>query len=186
MVMRTGNKFVVLERVIPEEAIDRALRLLNLEVVNWGLTKEQFDEWHQTKSWFPTLRHFEQITSLADYIPDEYKIGTMAEPQILLHYPDEAEEWDIKPHQDEEPPWAVNQHYSKIIGVALTENTPEMGGLSIWDSDEPTEGEELPVNLQPGDVVVFEPDAWHKSGLNRTGKIRYMIYFRYLVDDDDV
>lgn len=43
-------------------------------------------------------------------------------------------------------------------------------------------GEEdpIPIEIDPGDAVMMEPDVLHTGGLNRTGAVRYGLYFRWL------
>jgi ectoine hydroxylase-related dioxygenase (phytanoyl-CoA dioxygenase family) len=59
----------------------------------------------------------------------------------------------------------------------LSPNRRTNGGLVVWplDGSEPQQ-----VELEPGDVVVMDPDLPHTSGLNREGAIRYAVYFRFL------
>lgn len=175
--------FTVIHRALPLEVVDRANRLLHLEIVNWGLSKEQFDEWHYSKTWFPTLRNRAEILNLAEYIPERFRQGQICEPQILFHFPDEAEKWDLHPHLDQEPPWAEGRSYTYICGVALSPNYSKNGGLMAWPfsgTDQEPSGDPISTSLQKGDIIVFHPKLWHSGGLNRTGEVRRMVYFRYL------
>jgi ectoine hydroxylase-related dioxygenase (phytanoyl-CoA dioxygenase family) len=36
------------------------------------------------------------------------------------------------------------------------------------------------VELDPGDAVAMTPDLEHSGGINRTGSLRYGVYFRWL------
>lgn len=173
--------FAVMSRFVPSTIIDAAKRLLNLEIVEWGLPVDQIREWHQNKTWFPTLRFAEEIMALSRFVPKElYGTGELCEPQILCHYPDHATEWDFEFHLDQEPSWAEGRKYSLIAGVALTPNTSQNGGLVV----RPPFGYGLvsgdPVELDAGDIIVFKPQLWHRSGLNKTGDVRMMVYFRWL------
>ena len=38
----------------------------------------------------------------------------------------------------------------------------------------------MAVELDPGDAVMMSPAVWHSGGINRTGSIRYGVYFRWL------
>jgi len=40
----------------------------------------------------------------------------------------------------------------------------------------------MPVELEPTDAVLLSPDLRHSGGLNRTGSLRYGVYFRWLRD----
>lgn len=157
-------------------------RMFLMEIVNWGLPKEQFDEFHYAKAWFPTLR--QHVTYLADFVPAGFKTGEICEPQILLHFPDAAEEYEIHPHKDQEPEWANGRRYRTIAGVALSTNDEHNGGLVSWGKGEEPERSSRfdQIVLDPGDLIVFDPKLWHSSGLNRTGDIRMMVYFRWLED----
>jgi ectoine hydroxylase-related dioxygenase (phytanoyl-CoA dioxygenase family) len=179
------DSYVMELGVVSNEVITNAMRLLHLEIVNWGLTKEQIDEWHNNKCWFPTLRYHPAILALIDAVPNEYKVGQMCEPQILFHFPDTADEWDFEMHQDKEPEWANGRKYTSIVGVALTPNNEENGGLVVRTVDEGEFGEDFPTEpMEPGDIIVFDPLLWHRGGLNRTGQIRAMVYFRFLEEEN--
>lgn len=172
--------FAALPGMVPQEAIERALRLLLLEIVKWGLPKEQIQEWHNNKTWFPTLRQHEDIVSLAQYIPEEFRQGEMCEPQILLHFPDENLEYELHPHLDQEPPWADGRKYKTICGVALSRNDDTNGGFIAWHQGFRDMWEQQHVNLDAGDILVFDPNLHHSGGLNSSGSIRAIVYFRYL------
>lgn len=173
--------YSVIENAVNPAAIELAKRLLNLEIVNWGLTKEQFDEWHQNKTWFPTLREHDVIKRLARFIPKElYGDAELCEPQILCHYPDEAVDWPVEYHLDQEPEWADGRTYVLIAGVALTDNTEQNGGLRVLPPFASPDHFGDPVELKAGDIVVFQPTLWHRSSLNRSGNVRMMVYFRWL------
>jgi hypothetical protein len=184
MITNYDSGYCIIRGAVPSDEVLAMSRMLLLEIVNWGLTKEQFAEYHQTKAWFPTLRP--HVAHLADYIPSGFKTGEMCEPQILLHFPDEATEYEIHPHLDEEPEWANGRKYRTIAGVALTASDELNGGLVSWGKeDEPVKMSAYDsIVLDPGDVIIFDPKLWHSSCLNRTGEIRMMVYFRWLDSPD--
>jgi ectoine hydroxylase-related dioxygenase (phytanoyl-CoA dioxygenase family) len=172
--------YIVLPRIVPHVLVDKALRRLNLEIVKRGLSEEKIHEWHHIKCWFPHLRYEPEILALADVLPAELTSGKMCEPQILMHFPDEAEEWPIHPHIDEPPAWANGRGYMSILGVSLSNGIERNGGLVVWPFNRPDHTTN--VSLAPGDVVAMHPDLAHAGGLNRSGTIRTVIYFRYLSD----
>ena len=77
----------------------------------------------------------------------------------------------------EEPDWAAGRRYVRIVGVALSDWTRENGGLIVKTEQGPE-----PVELAAGDAVMMDPDLEHSGGVNRTGAIRYGVYFRFLED----
>jgi hypothetical protein len=172
--------YQILEDIVPTNVTEDMRRLFLLEIVNWGLPKNQFDDWHNTKAWFPTLR--DHVEHLVDYVPSSMRDGTLCEPQILLHFPDENLDYELSPHRDQEPEWANDRKYSAIAGVALTDQTEFNGGLIAWGKgDKPcSRYNSTSLYLCEGDIIVFDPDLWHSGGLNATGDIRMMVYFRWL------
>ncbi len=169
--------FVVLNAAVPQHAAERALRCLHLDLLRRGLTATQIADWHAAKCWFPHLRWEPAILALLDHLPQALREGTLCEPQILLHLPDEAEEWPTEPHTDQPPPWADGRAYCSIVGVALSPARAANGGLIVW----PFHGDgPVPVELATGDAVVMHPRIGHSGGLNREGMIRYCVYFRFL------
>jgi len=167
----------VLRGAVPLDAVDRVLRHLHLDVVRRGLPQEWLSGWLWNAHWFPHLRWDAEILALLDSLPADLKDGELCDPQILLQMPDEAETVELEPHVDQEPEWANGRRYRRILGVALTRNGPENGGLTVWPLDA---GPPRQVELDPGDVLVMHPRLPHASGLNRTGAIRYAVYFRFL------
>jgi hypothetical protein len=173
----TARGYEILPRVVPPEALDRALRHVHLDVVRRGLPQEWLSEWLWSGHWFPHLKWDDEVVALLDHLPPELRTGELCDPQILLQMPDEAPEVDLEPHVDRVPDWANGRPYSRIVGVALTRNSAENGGLHVW----PLDGSRpVPIELEPGDVLAMDPTLPHSSGLNRTGGIRYAAYFRFL------
>src|SRR5215212_8543188 len=97
--------YAVLRGVVPDDAVESMLRRVHLEVLHAGLTAEQIADYHRTKVWFPHLRWEPEVLALLEHLPSELRQGTVCEPQILLHLPDEADEFPLEPHVDELPPW---------------------------------------------------------------------------------
>jgi hypothetical protein len=101
--------------------------------------------------------------------------------QLVLRFPDEAEDWPLTPHVDHLPEWAGTRSYEMIFGVALSRARASDGCLTVWGGSHRGEGGALKlVELAPGDVVVLHPNVGHSSTLNRGGQIRYAVYFRLL------
>ena len=169
--------YEVLRGVVPPEAVDRTLRHLHLDLVRNGAPADTLGGWIWAAHWFPHLKWDDEVVGLLEHVPEELRSGELCDPQILLQPPDSAEEVELTPHVDQEPPWADGRPYLRILGVALSPNRRSNGGLVVW----PLDGSEpAAVELEPGDVVVMDPNLPHTSGLNREGAIRYAAYFRFL------
>jgi hypothetical protein len=173
----SARGYEVIRGTVPQDAVDRLLRHVHLDVVKRGLPQEWLSEWLWNAHWFPHLRWDDEVTALLEHLPPELRDGELCDPQILLQMPDEATELELESHVDREPDWANGRRYVRIVGVALSPSRPENGGLTVW----PLDGSEpRPVALETGDVLVMDPALPHASGLNRTGSIRYAVYFRFL------
>lgn len=162
--------------VVPEELVDAALRLLHLDLITRGASAEELGAWLWAVHWFPHLRDDPRITALAQALPAAWRTGEICEPQILLQFPHSGPEPEITFHLDHEPDWAQGRRYERIVGIALSRWDRENGGLLIRRDGRPP----LAVELDPGDAVMMKPDVWHSAGINRTGSIRYAVYFRWL------
>ena len=167
--------FAVARGVVPRPLVDDALRVLHLDLLGRGASPSELGEWLWGMHWFPHLNYHEAILALADAVPDEWQAGERADPQILLQFPHVGPEPEITFHTDQEPEWAQGRRYLRIVGVALSTWTTENGGLLV-----DVGGEAMPVELEPGDAVMMTPDLPHSGGVNRTGEIRYGVYFRWL------
>jgi len=163
--------------MVPPETVDRALRHLHLHIVRYGVAQERLSEFLWNAHWFPELKWDDEIAALAEHLPAELRDGELCDPQILLQFPDEAADVELASHVDQEPEWAEGRRYLRIVGVALSPNVAANGGLTVWPLDG---GKQEPVELDAGDVLVMDPRLPHASGLNRTGGIRYAVYFRFL------
>jgi ectoine hydroxylase-related dioxygenase (phytanoyl-CoA dioxygenase family) len=62
--------------------------------------------------------------------------------------------------------------------VPLSPWRRENGGLLVE-----VDGAPVAVELDPTDVVLLRPDLRHSGGVNRTGSLRYGVYFRWLQDE---
>jgi hypothetical protein len=171
--------YAVLRGAVPQPAVDAALRRIHLDLLHNGLSAEQIAEYHEVKVWFPHLRWEPEIVALLETIPPALRTGELCDPQILLHLPDEAAEWPLEPHTDRTPPWAGERRYRLVVGVALTPGHDANGGLVVWPFDG---AGPVAVPLEPGDAVAMHPDLGHSGTLNRSGSIRYAVYFRFLAD----
>jgi hypothetical protein len=171
--------FEVARGAIPDERVQAVLRLLHADMLRRGIAAEELSEWLWGMHWFPHLRFHDEISALGDALPARWQAGTRCEPQILLQFPHVGhEEPAITFHLDEEPEWAQGRRYARIVGVALSPWRTENGGLLVQ-----TERGAEAIELAPGDAVMMTPDLPHSGGVNRTGTIRYGVYFRYLEDE---
>jgi hypothetical protein len=181
--LSSGPGFVVWRRIIPPDLIEQALRVLNLEIVRNGPTPEEIVRCARS-TFFPHLRWEPGILALRGPVddllrprPDEQ----WADSQLLLRFPDEAEEWPLTPHVDEAPPWADGRPYRAVVGVPLSPSRASDGCLIVWPGSHVARpGDPLPLELEPGDVVAMHPELQHTGTLNRGGNIRYVAYFRLL------
>ena len=165
--------------VIPGQRVDDALRLLHLDLLERGALAEELSEWLWGMHWFPHLKERREILALAEALPEEWRTGRICEPQILLQFPHVGPEPEISFHVDQEPAWAGERTYLRIVGVPLSPWRGDNGGLLVKTDDGPA-----PVEADPGDVIVMTPDLPHSGGVNRTGRLRYGVYFRFLADED--
>jgi hypothetical protein len=171
--------YEVVRGAVPCERVDAALRLLHADMLRRGIDAKELGEWLWAMHWFPHLRFEDEISALGEALPPRWQEGTRCEPQILLQFPHVGEtEPDISFHVDQEPEWAQGRRYVRIVGIALSDWTTDNGGLVVQ-----TEQGVEPVELAAGDAVMMTPDLPHSGGVNRTGQIRYGVYFRFLEDD---
>lgn len=171
--------FEVAREAVPRERVDAALRLLHRDMMERGIDAKELSEWLWGMHWFPHLRFREEISALSEALPSHWRAGTRCEPQILLQFPHVGdEEPPVSFHLDEEPDWADGRRYLRIVGVALSPWTRANGGLIVQ-----TEHGVEPVELAPGDAVMLTPDLPHSGGVNRSGEIRYGVYFRFLEEE---
>lgn len=164
--------------VIPRDRVDDALRLLHGDLLERGASAAELGEWLWGMHWFPHLKHHTAILALEQALPAAWRAGELADPQILLQFPHDPAhpEPEISFHLDQEPEWAGDRRYLRIVGVPLSSWSAGNGGLLVRGDD----GAPVPVELQPGDAVMLPPDLPHSGGINRTGQIRYGVYFRWL------
>jgi hypothetical protein len=165
----------VARAVVPPERVDGALRLIHTDLLERGSSATELSEWLWAMHWFPHLRHRPEMLALADTLPQQWRQGTMCDPQILLQFPHVGPDPEITFHVDQEPNWAEGRRYVRIVGVPLSQWRAENGGLLIQTVD----GSEV-IELDPGDAVMMTPDVPHSGGLNHSGTIRYGVYFRWL------
>lgn len=169
--------FEVIRGAVPPSALDDALRVLHVDLLERGASAEELSGWLWSAHWFPHLRQRPEILALAEHLPPQWRTGTQCDPQILLQFPHVGPEPEITFHRDQEPAWAAGQSYARIVGVALSRWHRDNGGLLVR-----RDGEVEPVELDRGDAVMMTPDLEHSGGINRTGAIRYCVYFRWLAD----
>jgi hypothetical protein len=178
-----GPGYVVLRGLLDTSLTDGALRRLNLEILRCGISAEQIDEWKYATYW-PSIRWDPEILALRGPLQAVAPADDGEEwgdAQLLLRFPDEADDWPLTPHVDDLPEWAEAREYEMIFGVALSRASERDGCLTVWTgSHRGEDGERHLVELEPGDVVVLHPRVGHSSTLNRGGTIRYAVYFRLL------
>ncbi len=175
MAIQRTTAFDVAAGVVPQHLIDDALRLLHLELLSKGASAEELSEWLWATHWFPELKWRDEITALAGALPADWQAGQMCDPQILLQFPHTGPVPNITFHVDKEPDWAGRRRYLRIVGVPLSPWRRENGGLLVKVDDDV-----VPVEVDPGDAVMMAPRLEHTGGVNRTGSIRYAVYFRFV------
>jgi hypothetical protein len=161
--------------VVPPERVDAALRTIHLDLLERGASADELGTWLWGMHWFPHLTYRDEILALAEALPSAWQTGARCDPQILLQFPHVGPVPEVTFHRDQEPPWAEGRRYERIVGVALSPWRRENGGLLVRDHNG-----EAAVELDPGDAVLLPPDLLHSGGVNRTGAIRYGVYFRWL------
>jgi ectoine hydroxylase-related dioxygenase (phytanoyl-CoA dioxygenase family) len=171
----TSESFRVQRGAVPPERVDAALRTIHLDLLERGASVGELGEWLWGMHWFPHLTYREEILALAEALPADWQTGARCDPQILLQFPHVGPEPQVTFHLDEEPDWAGGRRYERIVGVALSPWRRENGGLLVRDG-----GGDTAVELDAGDAVLLPPDLLHSGGVNRTGSIRYGVYFRWL------
>lgn len=171
------GSFEVVRGVVPQERVDDALRLLHLDLLQRGASTAELGEWLWGMHWFPHLKEREEIFALAESLPQEWRTGQICEPQILLQFPHVGPEPEIEFHLDREPAWAGERPYLRIVGIPLSPWRGDNGGLLVETANGPA-----PVAADPGDAIAMSPDLPHSGGVNRTGALRYGVYFRWLGD----
>ena len=163
--------------IVPQPLVEDALRLLHIDLLEHGHSAQTLSEWLWSMHWFPHLNQRDEILALARALPASWHGGTLCDPQILLQFPHVGPEPEIVFHLDEEPPWAGERRYARIVGVPLSPWRSENGGLLVE-----VDGAAVAVELDPTDAVRLAPNLRHSGGLNRTGSPRYGVYFRWLAD----
>jgi hypothetical protein len=173
----TTATYEIARGVVPADAVDDALRLLHLDLLEHGADAAQLSEWLWGAHWFPHLNYRDEVTALAQHLPEAWRTGRLADPQILLQFPHAGPVPEVTFHVDQEPPWADGRPYARIVGVPLSPWRRENGGLLVQQGEKT-----VAVELDPGDAVMMAPDLPHSGGVNFSGAIRYGVYFRWLVD----
>jgi ectoine hydroxylase-related dioxygenase (phytanoyl-CoA dioxygenase family) len=177
--------FVVLRQAVPPDAVRAALRMLNLAIRRHGLTADEIAQW-QAATFFPHLRWEPEVWAvLPPAAVDVLRFAEgdeWAEPQLLIRFPDEDQDWPLASHVDEAPPWAQGRRYKGIVGVALTCAGPADGTPYVWPGSHrgPAATHPIAVPLAAGDAIVMHPALEHSGSHNRGAATRFAIYFRLL------
>lgn len=162
---------IVYRGLVPEQLVDAALRTLHLDVAERGVDPDALRVWATTTA-FPHLRYHPSILAVRDELErlagSWISTGSWADPQIVWRLPDAAASWPLELHVDDDE----GQPFASIHGVALTRATRRDGCLVV------DYGGELPVELEPGDVVTLDGHEPHASTLNRGPHVRAALYFR--------
>lgn len=165
MKARKGDGWLVHYSAISEEKCREALRAINLHMMRRGLMAGEIEQWRKDGKWFwpmtdPGYPPSKPVLALADGFPEVEVRWT----QILLQFPSES---DNEPsfHTDDEP---VGLTLKRIVFVPLTLSGANFGGLTFVDGQ--------PI-VWPGDMIEFE-NVPHHGGVNKSGAIRYAVYFR--------
>jgi hypothetical protein len=174
-----GSGVEVLRGAVDDEAIDDVLRMLHVDLLERGASAEQLGSWLWGAHWFPHLNYDARVLALTQALPESWQTGTRCDPQILLQFPHVGPEPPITFHLDREPEWAAGRRYLRIVGVALSQWRADNGALLVGAEPDPTV-----IELDAGDAVMMAPDVPHSGGINRTGRIRYAIYFRWLQEPE--
>ena len=176
--------YCVLPGAVDPAAIDVVVRRLNMAIRHHGLTTDEIAEW-QLSGFFPHLRWEPEVWGVLPAAAPEllgWQDGDQwGDPQLLLRFPDERQDWTFEPHVDQLPPWASDRVYRGIVGVALTTAGAEDGVACVWPRSHLGEpGEMTPVPLAAGDALVMHPDLGHTGTLNLGPTVRMAIYFRLI------
>lgn len=176
--------YVVLRGAVEPVAVTAGLRRLNLAIRQHGLSADEIAAC-SLATFFPHLRWEPEIWGILPPVAAEllgWQEGDQwGDPQILLRFPDEPQEWVFEPHVDTLPEWAPDRTYRGIVGVALTDTSASDGGVCVWPGSHRGEpGPMTPVELAAGDALVMHPQLGHTGTLNLGPTIRTAVYFRLL------
>lgn len=182
MIVLPPDGYYVLRHAVDPRAVTDARRLLNLHIRREGLTAEQI-RYCQATTFFPNLRNTSVIWNLLPPLVCAEPGEEWAEPQILIRFPDEEKvaDYPVIPHMDTEPPWANGRKYKAIVGVNLTDTGERDGALHVWPGSHAGErSKPIPVPMNAGDAVVFDPKLLHAGSPNLGPDVRMAVYFRLL------
>ena len=179
--------YLVIRSAVGPQAVDAALRMLNLALRRRGVSAEEIDEC-QESTFFPDLCTEPQVWALlpagAAPLLGSGEGDEWTEPQLLMRFPDEDEAWPLQPHVDRVPEWAAGRRYKGIVAVALTTARERDGTPYVWPGTHrrgaPRAGKPVAVPLEAGDALVMHPALEHGGSPNLGGTIRTAVYFRLL------
>ena len=179
-----ADGYVVLPQVVPEATRRAALRLLNMAIRDRGLSADEIASC-QHATFFPDLRRHPVIRQLFPEAAAELlrlpEAAELAEPQLLLRFPDAEQDWPPVAHVDSPPEWAGGRRYLGIVGIALTAAGIDEGTVMVWPgSHRGVDASPAAIPLGAGDAIVMHPLLGHSGSLNLGPNIRYSVYFRPL------
>jgi ectoine hydroxylase-related dioxygenase (phytanoyl-CoA dioxygenase family) len=179
-----ADGYVVVTAAVGDDAVDRALRRLNMTLRQHGITPGQIEEWSDG-TFFPHLRWEPEVWGVLPAFAAElfgWREGDdWADPQLLLRFPDESQQWPVEPHVDRLPDWASDTAYRGIVGVALTPAGERDGAPCVWPGSHRGEAaESVALALRPGDALFMHPQLGHSGRLNLGPTVRTAVYFRLL------
>jgi hypothetical protein len=174
--------YAVLRAAVGPQQVRAALRVLNLAIRRHGLSAEQIAEW-QGGTFFPHLRWEPEIWDVLPARAAEllgWQEGDdWGDPQLLLRFPDEDQDWPLTSHVDEPPEWAGPEGYRGMVGVALTTAGADDGTVCVWPGSHAGRTEDpVLVPMEAGDALLMHPALAHAGTLNRGATIRTAVYFR--------
>jgi hypothetical protein len=196
--------YTILRGVVPKAKIQDALRLINGAFPRLGLRVEDRPREHDL-TYFPDLIAHEVLLRLYKYAQPCVKevIPTALSPtvcQLGLRFP--SPEKELKPHIDGTLNRTYEAHFSVMASVFLSPARSGEGALWVWPGSHlalvkklrksgasleslfatgripAPDGVPLPVEVEPGDVMLSHALLVHSAGMHYGPHVRYALYFR--------
>jgi hypothetical protein len=171
----TPEGYEIFRDAVPYVFIDSALRRIHTRILEKGISVAEIAHYRKTSHWLIDLACYEEIMGLHDFIPVQYRQGERSYPQIVLQFPS-TNITEKEFHVDKLNPGDKGV-IRYICGFALSRQTDRNGGIHVL----PKNSEKSKQIMQdPGDLLIMDGDLQHTPGFNRSGNIRYAVYFRYV------